>query len=43
MLFSGLLVVALAAAAPAFVRARALMRGGPPLFETHGASNDVRY
>jgi len=36
----GFLVAALI---PVLARARALLRHGPTLFETHGAANDPRY
>jgi len=32
-----------AALIPLIARARALVRHGPSLFETHGAANDPRY
>jgi hypothetical protein len=43
VIYAGLLALSIAAGVPAFLRASALIRCRPYLFETHGAANDGRY
>jgi hypothetical protein len=40
---AGMVLVVVVALIPLVARARALLRHGPTLFETHGAANDPRY
>jgi hypothetical protein len=43
VVFAGLIVLALVAAVPSLVQAKALLGRAPYPFETHGAANDPRY